>query len=115
MFTLTAAAAQQIRLAAEHSQAGDLALRVAARLADDGSMQYGMGFDDVAEGDAALEIEGVSVVIAPSSLTLLEGTSLDFVEYEPGDYRFIFIPSEQAPRGGGCGSGGCGSGGCGSC
>jgi iron-sulfur cluster assembly protein len=115
MFTLTAAAAHRIRQAADASQAGDLALRVAARLGDDGSLQYGMGFDDVAEGDAALEIEGVSVVIAPSSLALLEGHALDFVEYEPGDFRFIFVPPAEMPRGGGCSSSGCGSGGCGSC
>lgn len=109
MFTLTRAAARQIRAAAEASQAGDLALRVAARLDADGSLQYGMGFDDVVEGDATLELEGVAVVIAPSSLELLEGTALDFVEYEPGDFRFIFIPpaaaDEPGPGAGGCGGG----------
>ncbi|MCU0928153.1 MAG: hypothetical protein MUE62_02895 [Burkholderiaceae bacterium] len=109
MFTLTSAAARQIRAAAEASQAGDLALRVAARLDDDGSLQYGMGFDDVVDGDATLELEGVAVVIAPSSLELLEGTALDFVEYEPGDFRFIFIPpaaaDEPRPEAGGCGGG----------
>lgn len=109
MFTLTSAAARQIRAAAEASQAADLALRVAARLDADGSMQYGMGFDEVVDGDATLEIDGVAVAIAPSSLELLEGTALDFVEYAPGDFRFIFIPpaaAEPEPSaGGGCGGG----------
>ncbi len=111
MFTLTTAAAEQIRRAAAAANATDLALRVAARLDDDGSIAYGMGFDDVVDSDAALEIEGVAVVIAPSSLELLEGTALDFVEYAPGDFRFIFIPpaaAEPAPPGpakGGCGGG----------
>jgi iron-sulfur cluster assembly protein len=109
MFTLTSTAARQIRAAAQASQAGDLALRVAARLGDDGSLQYGMGFDDVVEGDATLELEGVAVVIAPSSLELLEGSALDFVEYEPGDFRFIFIPPAPAD-GTPSGAGGCGGG-----
>jgi Fe-S cluster assembly iron-binding protein IscA len=112
MFTLTANAARQVRAAAAASQAGGLALRVAARLGDDGTLLYGMGFDEVVDGDAALEIEGVTVAIAPSSLALLEGTALDFVEYAPGDLRFIFIPPAAAelprpvgPCGGGCGCG----------
>ena len=119
MFTLTSAAAQQIQQAARDSGAENLALRVAARLATDGSIDYGMGFDDALEQDMRLQFEEVSVVIAEHHRELLEDTVLDFVELEPGQFNFIFVNQHQevqdapggcAPKG--CGSGGCGSGGC---
>ena len=122
MFTLTPTAAQQIRQAARDSDAGQLALRVAARREPDGSIGYGMGFDDVAENDARLVLEDVAVVIAAAHADLLEDTVLDFVELEPGQFNFIFVSQQASPErstqgcgsqggGGGCGSGGCGSGG----
>lgn len=115
MFTLTSAAARQIQRAAADSGAQGLVLRVAARRVPDGSIDYGMGFDDMNDGDTALEIEDVHVVIAPQHVELLEDTVLDFVELEPGQHHFIFI-NQQSPfetsASGGCGSGGCGS--CGS-
>ncbi|MDO8904995.1 hypothetical protein [Hydrogenophaga sp.] len=127
MFTLTATAAQQIRQAARESDAEQLALRVAARREPDGSIGYGMGFDDVADNDTRLMLEDVAVVIAAAHADLLEDTVLDFVELEPGQFNFIFAsqqPLAQVPAtsgcstgggGGGCGSGGCGTGGgCGS-
>ena len=115
MFTLTSAAAQQIQQAAADAGAQDAVLRVAARRVPDGSIDYGMGFDDMNDGDMALEIENVHVVIAPQHVDLLEDTVLDFVELEPGQYHFIFSNQQSAfetNSGGGCGSSG---GGCGSC
>jgi iron-sulfur cluster assembly protein len=115
MFTLTSTAAQQIQQAAADAGAQDAVLRVAARRVPDGSIDYGMGFDDMNDGDTALEIENVHVVIAPQHLDLLEDTVLDFVELEPGQFHFIFSNQQSAfeiTSAGGCGSGGCGS--CGS-
>lgn len=121
MFTLTSAAAQQIHQAALDSGAQNLALRVAARLETDGSIDYGMGFDDAGEEDMRLQFEQVSVVIAEHHRELLEDTVLDFVELEPGQFNFIFVnqrqeaqdaPGSCAPQG--CGGGSCGGGGCGS-
>ena len=121
MFTLTSAAARQIEQAANASGAQAMALRVAARVDPDGSMQYGMGFDDPKDEDMKLDLDGVAVIIADDSQDLLIDTVLDYVELNPGEFNFIFIDgspsscaSEQAPAGGGCGSGGCSSGGCGS-
>jgi iron-sulfur cluster assembly protein len=95
-----------------------MALRVAARLETDGSIDYGMGFDDSGENDMRLQIEGISVLIADHHKELLDDTVLDFVELEPGEFNFIFIDNRLAASGGcapqSCGSGGCGSGGCGS-
>jgi iron-sulfur cluster assembly protein len=117
MFTLTSAAAQQIARAAQDSGAQDAVLRVAARREADGSIGYGMGFDDVGDGDMRLQIQDVHIVIAPQHVNLLEDTTLDFVELEPGQYNFIFVQQEAelagSSAGGGCGTGGCGTGGCG--
>lgn len=118
MLTVTESAIEQIRTAALQGRAVGMALRVAARLADDGSIEYGMGFDDTHEDDLPIELDGLTVVVAATSRPLLQGTTLDWVELEPGERRFIFVPpaSAQAAQAadvadtaapGGCGSGGC--------
>lgn len=110
MFTLTPAAAAQIKRSVEHH--GDSAgLRVAAKRDASGAIVYGMGFDDERDNDEVLTCEGITVLIAPPSRDLLDGATLDFVELGEGEFQFIFInphDQEPAPRGG-CGSGGCGS------
>ncbi len=120
MFTLTNAAARQIQQAASDSDSAEMALRVAVRVDTDGSMQYGMGFDDPKDEDMKLDLDGVAVVIADECQTLLVDTVLDYVELEPGEFNFIFIDASQSPSScgseraspGGCDSGGCSSGGC---
>jgi iron-sulfur cluster assembly protein len=93
-------------------------LRVAAKLESDGTMQYGMGFDDPGEEDMKLELEGVAVVIGGESQELLFDTVLDFVELNPGEFNFIFMQANHPSCGtdssgsGGCGSTGCSGGGC---
>lgn len=116
MFTLTPAAAAQIRRSAEQ-QSGSSALRVAAKHGESGQVVYGMGFDDERENDLVVDCEGVTVLIAPLSQPLLDATTLDFVELTPGEFQFIFVGAQEAQppapkRSGGCGGGGCG-GGCG--
>ncbi len=112
MITITPTAAAQIRAAAATSGADGLALRLAAKLGDDGDIEYGMGFDELRDNDAEVDCEGVGVLVGASSQDLLFGTTLDFVEFQPGDYRFIFVPPcSSKPQAGACGNGGCG--GCG--
>ena len=118
MFSLTPAAAQQIQQAASSSGATDLALRIAAKVDSDGSLQYGMGFDDPKDEDMRLDLAGVAVVIGGESQELLADTVLDFVELTPGEFNFIFSEgsgsacASEAAASSGCGSTGCGSGGC---
>lgn len=124
MLTLTPCAAQEILAAAVRSNAAGLALRVAARQVADGSIEYGMGFDEQRDDDEPAEFGSLKVVVASPSLPLLVETVLDFVEIEPGRHDFIFIPPPEpaaagcataAPKAnGGCGNGGCSTGGCGS-
>lgn len=119
MITVTQPAAQQIRQAAQHSEAEGMALRIAARRAPDGAIEYGMGFDDERENDVQVVAEGVTILVSSHSRELLAGAVLDFVELNPGEFQFIFInPNDNGQpmqnQSGGCGGGGCGSGGCGS-
>ena len=117
MFTLTSAAAHQVRQAARASGAQTMALRVAAKIDPDGSVQYGMGFDDPKDEDMKLDLDGVAVVIAEDYQNVLADIVLDYVELEPGQFNFIFMDArtrDAAPApSGGCGGGSCGSGGCG--
>ena len=118
MFTLTSAAARQIQQTASASGAQEMALRIAAKVDADGSMQYGMGFDDPKDEDMKLDLEGVAVVIADEYQELLDDIVLDYVELEPGEFNFIFVNGRQSQGGpektssGGCSSGGCSGGGC---
>ena len=112
MIVVTPDAAQQIRIAATQSAADELGLRIAARRDADGAIHYAMGFDEARGDDLVVPTEGIALLVTPDHRDLLDGMTLDYVEYEPGDFRFIFInPNDagaepSAPRG--CGSGGCG-------
>ena len=112
MIVVTPSAAEQIRVAATRSGADELGLRIAARRDPAGSIHYAMGFDKARDGDVVVPSEGVALVVAEAHRSLLEGMTLDYVEYEAGDFRFIFINPNDAPAPpqatGGCGGGSCG-------
>ena len=91
MITLTAEAAKQIRQSAKESNLEGLPLRIAGTKNDDGTIHYGMGFDDVNEGDTTYTSEGVDIIVAPTSKV-----NMDFVELEPGKAQFIFINPNDA-------------------
>ncbi len=96
IITVTPGAADQIIVAARASDADGLALRIAASRGPDGSLDYAMGFDNARKGDLALTSEGIALVVAEEHRDLLVGMTLDFVELEPGDFRFIFINPNDA-------------------
>jgi iron-sulfur cluster assembly protein len=102
MITITPRAASQIRKVSEQTDAGDMYLRLAARREDDGAIEYGMGFDDMAAQDQIYTSEGIDVLVADSCRELLRGATLDFVELSPGQSEFIFLnpndPRHQAPQ-----------------
>jgi iron-sulfur cluster assembly protein len=92
MITITPAAAERIRLSASEGNMDGLSMRIAARRNADGSIHYGMGFDDnQLEGDLHIKAGGIDVVIAESSQVLLEGATVDYVELEPDNWQFIFL------------------------
>jgi len=92
MFTVTPAAAEQIRNSAKQGQMEGMPLRIAARQDTDGSLQYAMGFADAqTDEDLSCDSEGITIVISPSSYEFLKGTTLDYVEMEQGENHFIFM------------------------
>ncbi|MCW8956436.1 MAG: hypothetical protein OQL09_06105 [Gammaproteobacteria bacterium] len=91
MINLTAEAAKQIRLSAKESNLQGLPLRLAGTRNDDGSIHYGMGFDDVKEDDTTYTSDGIDLVVSAVSKDLLDGMTVDFVEIEPGKPQFIFM------------------------
>jgi iron-sulfur cluster assembly protein len=122
MFTVTPSAAEELVAAAVRSDAAGMALRVAARQVADGSIEYGLGFDEEREDDESVRFGELTVLLGSPSKPLLADTVLDYVETAPGRFDFIFVPpqTDAAPgcgggstRSGGCGSGGCGGGSCG--
>lgn len=102
MITVTAQAAEQIAKSAPQAGTGGICLRLAARLDDKGVIEYGMGFDDKVDGDLAFAVGGISLLVSPGSVELLSGATLDYVEINPGEPRFIFInpndPSHKVPK-----------------
>ncbi len=96
MITLTDKAKEQVLKAAEQSDAAGLALRLAAKRNSDGSMEYGMGFDDPQDDDMVFRFGDVEVVMNGEYGPLLKGTTIDFVEIEPGQWHFIFMNPNDA-------------------
>jgi len=101
MITVTPQAAEQIAKSAQQAGGGSACLRLAAHLGDQGVLEYGMGFDDKADGDTKVDTNGITILVSPGSIELLTGATLDFVEINPGEWRFIFInpndPSHKQP------------------
>ena len=92
--SVTEIAAQQIKKSALEVQADNLPLRIAATKQADGSIHYGMGFDDVGNSkgeDLSYTSHGVDIVVANSSYELLKGTVIDYVELEPKQFHFVFL------------------------
>jgi len=121
MITITPDAARQIRIAATQSDCDELGLRICARRDTENSLHYVMGFDDARNDDLVVTSEGIALVVSPRDTELLDGMTVDYVEYEPGDFRFIFInpndtvavPPADATLDAAAGPAGCGNGGCG--
>ena len=90
---VTVEAANQIKKSALEAKLENTPLRIAATRNADESIHYGLGFDDIgndSENDHRFESNGVEIVVADSSLELLTGTTLDYVELEPKQFHFVF-------------------------
>lgn len=103
MISITPQAAAQIFKSAQQSDVGEeIYLRLAARLDAQGVLEYGMGFDAKTDGDLLAVSQGINMLISTGSAELLTGATLDFVEINAGEPRFIFInpndPSHKPPK-----------------
>lgn len=97
MITITPEAAKQIRHSAKEGRMEGMALRIAAQRNPDGSIHYGIGFDDVSrDGDNRFNSEGIEIVVSPVSLDLVAGMTIDFVELDDGKMEFVFLNPNDA-------------------
>lgn len=122
VLTVTPAAVDVIRTLLEQRQIPNHALRVFVSGGGCSGMQYGMAFEEVARDfDKTVEVDGVRLIVDPTSLMYLQGATIDFVDsLMGGGFR---IENPNAVSSCGCGSsfktasdsGEESSGGCGSC
>ena len=95
MVSLTPRAAAQVLEQAAASGASSTCLRVAARPAPEGGIDFGLGVDEPRTGDHEIDCEGVTLLVAPASAELLAGVVVDWIEVGPGEHRFAFArPAE---------------------
>ena len=105
MVEVSIQAAQQIMKSARESKMEGMPLRVAATKNADGSIHYGMGFDDVGNqqgSDQQFNSHGIQIVVGEASIPLITGMTIDYVEIEPGQFHFVFLnpndPNYQPPE-----------------
>ena len=99
MITLTPRAAQQVRTMQAELNAPDKRLRVLVESGGCSGFQYGMSFDEPKPDDAQLESEGVPLLVDPTSLAYLSGSSIDFDDGLHGKGFEIRNPNAQSTCG----------------
>ena len=91
-FRITEDAAEEILRSMRQTDPSAGLLRIAAKRRPDGSIDYAMGFDEADDTDTVLEQFRVELLIGVTSLDLLAGALLDFVQVEStGPKEFIFL------------------------
>ncbi|HXZ91474.1 MAG TPA: iron-sulfur cluster biosynthesis family protein [Burkholderiales bacterium] len=90
--SITQRAAEEVRRAAAASGTEGLALRVAAKQEEDGSVLLGIGFDEERVRDDVIEMAGVTLLVSEHSRGLLEDMVLDF---DAPDFVVIPAPPED--------------------
>ncbi len=121
ILSVTPAAVQMIRTLLEQRNIPGHALRVFVSGGGCSGLQYGMAFESAPRDfDAVVDVDGVRLVVDPSSLLYLKGANIDYVDsLMGGGFR---IDNPNAVSSCGCGhsfrskdSGASSEEGCGSC
>lgn len=99
MITLTPRAAQQVRTMQSELHAPEKRLRVLVESGGCSGFQYGMSFDAPKADDAQFESEGVALIVDPTSLAYLQGSSIDFDDGLHGKGFEIKNPNAQSTCG----------------
>jgi iron-sulfur cluster assembly accessory protein len=99
MITLTPRAAKQVQAMQAELNAPQKRLRVLVESGGCSGFQYGMSFDEPKPDDAQLESEGVPLVIDPTSLAYMQGSSIDFDDGLHGKGFEIRNPNAQSTCG----------------
>lgn len=99
--TLTPAAAKRVRLIAD-KQCKPAMLRLSVDGGGCAGFSYRFALGEPEEGDSTAETDGVTLLVDPISLDLLDGSEVDYVE-ELGGAAFK-VKNPNAASGCGCGS-----------
>jgi len=100
---LSARAVRKVRELVAEEENDNLKLRVYITGGGCSGFQYGFAFEDeAAEDDAAIETDGVTVLIDPMSFQYLVGSEVDYTEGLEGS-RFV-VNNPNASTTCGCGS-----------
>ena len=127
ILTITPTAVSKINALMAERELEGYALRVFVQGGGCSGFQYGMAFEDrFFPQDSRVEVDGVQVVIDPTSLSYMRGAEIDFVDSLMGGGFAINNPNAvsscgcghsfrtedgedpSAQDGGSCGTGGCG-------
>ena len=101
--SLTPAAAKRIAWMIEHEEQDGLVFRVSVSGGGCSGFQYGFSFDDaIRSDDLVFEKDGVKAVVDETSLQLLGGAEIDYVEELVGSYFQVKNPNASSSCG--CGS-----------
>jgi len=99
MITLTPRAARQVRSMQQELGAPEKRLRVLVESGGCSGFQYGMSFDERKPDDTEIESEGVALLLDPTSLAYLQGTSIDFDDGLHGKGFELKNPNAQSTCG----------------
>lgn len=103
MITVTPRAIEELKvLLSNRSATGTTGLRLAVVPGGCAGWQYEMKVAEAEQGDEVLEADGVRVIVAEGSVTLLEGSEIDYVD-DLSDSGFR-VNNPQAERSCGCGT-----------
>ena len=99
MITLTSRAARQVQTMHSAQGDGQKCLRVFVENGGCSGFEYGMSFDRPKADDQVFESEGVQVLVDPTSLAYLNGTSIDFDDGLHGKGFELKNPNAQSTCG----------------
>jgi iron-sulfur cluster assembly accessory protein len=99
MITLSSRAAAQVRVMQADLPVANQALRVLMETGGCSGFQYGMSFDEPKADDSRFESEGIQIVIDPTSLAYLDGSTIDFDDGLHGKGFEIKNPNAQSTCG----------------
>jgi iron-sulfur cluster assembly protein/iron-sulfur cluster insertion protein len=99
MITLSPRAAAQVRVMQSAQASAPQPLRVLIETGGCSGFQYGLSFDAPKADDTHFESEGIALVIDPTSLAYLDGSSIDFDDGLHGKGFEIKNPNAQSTCG----------------
>ena len=92
VLTVTESAARRARTIAEREGRPDACLRVRVVAGGCDGFSYDLGFDQPADDDQVIEVEGFRVLVDPRSAPILAGSTLDFNDSLVGGGLKVFNP-----------------------